>query len=209
MNAVSGREIARLVALFDDTLDAKQAERLRGRVQRQPQLSRAHRQIARAREAMATLAEQPAPDLPYEQIEAQIRWHLAHDPAPGLLRRLWRRRPKRALATVAVTIAALTLAASVGTALYHRVVRDWVRTDAMQATTVPLGTSAETGLLIIDNVPRGAEVRLDSVVIGRARMLLRSPVGRHVVEIWQQDRLLERRSIDVRADGTTRVVLER
>lgn len=120
MRTVSERDVAQLVALFDDSLDAQHAERLHERLLQQPDLAQAHRQIAQAREVMAELAQEAAPELPYQQVEAHIRWHLAHDPAPGLLRRWWRRRPRRALAFAAVTIAALTLAASVGTALYHR-----------------------------------------------------------------------------------------
>lgn len=242
MRPVSGRDIAQLVALFDDTLEAQQAEQLRGRVLRQPDLAQAHGQIARARETMEVLAHEPAPDLPYQQVEAQIRWHLAHDPAPGLVRRWWRRRPRRALAIAAVSIAGLTLAASVGTALYHRVTRGTVRTERtptapasvplaprsrslapdeppggapaparppLQAATVPLHTSAESGLLMIDNVPHGAEVHLNSVVVGHARMVLRSPVGRHSIEIWRRGKLLERRSVDVRPNGTTHVVIDR
>lgn len=130
MSTVSGRDIAQLVALFDDTLDPRLAERLRGRVLRQPDLAQAHQQIARAREAMAALAQEATPEPPYQQVEAQIRWHLAHDRAPGLVQRWWRQRPRRALAIAAVALAALTLAASVGTALYRRMAACRVHSEA-------------------------------------------------------------------------------
>lgn len=77
--SISRRDVMRLVALIDGSLDQRASSRMRARIEREPDLARAHARLLQTRELLRQQHEAPAPDLPYRQIEAQVRWRLAHE----------------------------------------------------------------------------------------------------------------------------------
>jgi FecR protein len=57
---------------------------------------------------------------------------------------------------------------------------------------------ASTSLLSVASKPAGADLRLNNRLIGATNLSLRSPMGRHLVELWHGGKLLEKRWIEVK-----------
>ena len=58
---------------------------------------------------------------------------------------------------------------------------------------------AGTGLLALESTPVGAEVRWDAAQVGTTNLTLRGGLGRHVVELYQDGKLLRRQWVEVQA----------
>jgi ferric-dicitrate binding protein FerR (iron transport regulator) len=56
---------------------------------------------------------------------------------------------------------------------------------------------ATTGLLTVDSIPPGAEIKLDSHAIGTTNLRFRSPLGRHFLELWREGKLVEKQWVEI------------
>lgn len=54
-----------------------------------------------------------------------------------------------------------------------------------------------SGLMSVESRPEGAEIRFDAQPVGTTNLTLRGSVGRHLVELWRDGKLLRRQWVEV------------
>jgi hypothetical protein len=54
-----------------------------------------------------------------------------------------------------------------------------------------------SGLMSVESRPEGAEIRFDAQPVGTTNLTLRGAVGRHLVELWRDGKLLRRQWVEV------------
>jgi len=81
MSAPCRRNTSRLVALLSGSLRPRAAERLREHLQRCPGCAQAFERMQKTSALCRSIGAEPAPPLPWRQIEAQVSWRLREETA--------------------------------------------------------------------------------------------------------------------------------
>ncbi|MCC6750857.1 MAG: AgmX/PglI C-terminal domain-containing protein [Deltaproteobacteria bacterium] len=65
-----------------------------------------------------------------------------------------------------------------------------------------------TGLLAVETRPEDAELRLDAVRLGPTNLMLRGAIGRHLIELWRDGKLLRQEWVVLRSNEEHRLAVD-